>query len=417
MDIPRKSQARKRRILHGLYLVIILGAAAGITLALRDLKPAPPSVDRAAVWINTVKRGPMLREVRGPGKLIPEEIRWVPAQASGRVEHRLVQPGAKVTPETILFELSNPQLEQEVVSALWDWRSAESSFKDFKVSLEVKDLQTESETARLRMDYQVAKIRAEAQEIAAKAGLIPDLDARQARVQAESLANQIELKEALLVKNKESTAAQLAVQQTRIDQLRAVYELKRSVQEQLKVRAGVAGVLQEVAADVGEQVAVGFKLARVVNPTRLKAELKIMETQAKDVVLGLVASIDTRNGLIPGKVIRKDPVVKDATVIVDVALEGDLPRGAVPELNVDGTIELERLDDVIYVERPTQGQEGSTIGLFKLSPDGKEANRVQVRIGRVSVSTVEILSGLKPGDQVILSDMSQYDTADRIRLN
>ena len=417
MDIPRKSQARKRRILHGLYLVIILGAAAGITLALRDLKPAPPSVDRAAVWINTVKRGPMLREVRGPGKLIPEEIRWVPAQASGRVEHRLVQPGAKVTPETILFELSNPQLEQEVVSALWDWRSAESSFKDFKVSLEVKDLQTESETARLRMDYQVAKIRAEAQEIAAKAGLIPDLDARQARVQAESLANQIELKEALLVKNKESTAAQLAVQQTRIDQLRAVYELKRSVQEQLKVRAGVAGVLQEVAADVGEQVAVGFKLARVVNPTRLKAELKIMETQAKDVVLGLVASIDTRNGLIPGKVIRKDPVVKDATVIVDVALEGDLPRGAVPELNVDGTIELERLDDVIYVERPTQGQEGSTIGLFKLSPDGKEAERVQVRIGRVSVSTVEILSGLKPGDQVILSDMSQYDTADRVRLN
>jgi len=417
MDIPRKSQARKRRILHGLYLVIILGAAAGITLALRDLKPAPPSVDRAAVWINTVKRGPMLREVRGPGKLIPEEIRWVPAQASGRVEHRLVQPGAKVTPETILFELSNPQLEQEVVSALWDWRSAESSFKDFKVSLEVKDLQTESETARLRMDYQVAKIRAEAQEIAAKAGLIPDLDARQARVQAESLANQIELKEALLVKNKESTAAQLAVQQTRIDQLRAVYELKRSVQEQLKVRAGVAGVLQEVAADVGEQVAVGFKLARVVNPTRLKAELKIMETQAKDVVLGLVASIDTRNGLIPGKVIRKDPVVKDATVIVDVALEGDLPRGAVPELNVDGTIELERLDDVIYVERPTQGQEGSTIGLFKLSPDGKEAERVQVRIGRVSVSTVEILSGLKPGDQVILSDMSQFDTADRVRLN
>jgi len=417
MDIPRKSQARKRRILHGLYLVIILGAAAGITLALRDLKPAPPSVERAAVWINTVKRGPMLREVRGPGKLIPEEIRWVPAQASGRVEHRLVQPGAKVTPETILFELSNPQLEQEVVSALWDWRSAESSFKDFKVSLEVKDLQTESETARLRMDYQVAKIRAEAQEIAAKAGLIPDLDARQARVQAESLANQIELKEALLVKNKESTAAQLAVQQTRIDQLRAVYELKRSVQEQLKVRAGVAGVLQEVAADVGEQVAVGFKLARVVNPTRLKAELKIMETQAKDVVLGLVASIDTRNGLIPGRVIRKDPVVKDATVIVDVALEGDLPRGAVPELNVDGTIELERLDDVIYVERPTQGQEGSTIGLFKLSPDGKEAERVQVRIGRVSVSTVEILSGLKPGDQVILSDMSQYDTADRVRLN
>jgi len=358
----------------------------------------------------------MLREVRGPGKLIPEEIRWVPAQASGRVEHRLVQPGANVKHDTVLFELSNPQLEQEVVSALWDWRSAETGFKDFKVGLEVKDLQMESETARLRMDYEVARIRAEAQGIAAKAGLIPDLDARQARVQAESLANQIELKEALLVKNKESTAAQLAVQQTRIDQLRAVYELKRSLQEQLKVRAGVAGVLQEVAADVGEQIAVGTKLARVVNPTRLKAELKIMETQAKDVVLGLAASIDTRNGLIPGKVIRKDPAVKDGTVIVDVALEGDLPSGAVPELNVDGTIELERLDDVIYVERPTQGQEGSTIGLFKLSPDGKEAERVQVRIGRVSVSTVEILSGLKPGDQVILSDMSTWDAFDRVRL-
>jgi len=417
MDIPRKSQARKRRILRTLYVILFLGLAAGITLALRNLKPAPPSVERATVWVEMVKRGNIKREVRGPGTLVPEVIHWVAAQASGRVERRLVQPGVFVKPDTILMELSNPQLEQEVLTAQSDWKSSESNFADFKVQLEVDALNREANLAKTQSDYDTAKLKAEAQDNLAKYGLTTDLDVRQAKVTANNLADQIELQKTLREKNKESIAAQLAIKQREIDKLRAVYELKRSELDQLKVRAGFAGVLQEVKIEEGKQVSVGLELARVANPAKLKAELKIMETQAKDVQIGQVASIDTRNGLIAGHVIRKDPTVLTGTVTVDVALEGELPKGAIPDLSVDGTIELERLNNVVYVERPTQGQEGSTIGLFKLTPDGKEANRVQVKIGRVSVSTVEILGGLNPGDQVILSDMSTYDAFDRIRLN
>jgi HlyD family secretion protein len=364
-----------------------------------------------------VKRGNIKREVRGPGTLVPEVIHWVAAQASGRVERRLVQPGVFVKPDTILMELSNPQLEQEVLTAQSDWKSSESNFADFKVQLEVDALNREANLAKTQSDYDTAKLKAEAQDNLAKYGLTTDLDVRQAKVTANNLADQIELQKTLREKNKESIAAQLAIKQREIDKLRAVYELKRSELDQLKVRAGFAGVLQEVKIEEGKQVSVGLELARVANPAKLKAELKIMETQAKDVQIGQVASIDTRNGLIAGHVIRKDPTVLTGTVTVDVALEGELPKGAIPDLSVDGTIELERLNNVVYVERPTQGQEGSTIGLFKLTPDGKEANRVQVKIGRVSVSTVEILGGLNPGDQVILSDMSTYDAFDRIRLN
>jgi HlyD family secretion protein len=417
MDIPRKSQARKRRILKSIYAIISLLAIAGITIALRNLKPAPPSVERISVWTSTVKRGPMVRQVRGPGKLIPEEIRWVVTQSSGRVERRLVQPGASVQPDTILMELSNPQLEQEVLTAKSDWGSAESNSADFKVKLEVDELNADANLARLESDYSAARMKQEAQDNLAKHGLTTDLDVRQARITAENLANQIVLQKKLKEKNKESIAAQLAIKQREIDKLKAMYELKARQLDQLKVRAGVAGVLQEVKVEEGKQIGAGIELARIANPARLKAELNIMETQAKDVQIGQIASIDTRNGLIPGHVIRKDPTVIGGNVTVDVALEGDLPKGAIPDLSVDGTIELERLNDVIYVERPTQGQEGSTISLFRLTPDGKEAYRVQVKIGRVSVSTVEILSGLNPGDQVILSDMSAQDAHDRIRLN
>ena len=417
MDIPRKSQARRRRILRALYAIIFLGAVAGITLALRNLKPAPPSVERAAVWVGTVKRGNIKREVRGPGTLVPEEIRWVVAQTSGRVERRLVQPGAFVKADTILMELSNPQLEQEVLTAQSDWKSAESNFADFRVKLEVDELNFEANVARLESDYSTAKMKFEAQENLAIYGLTTDLDVRQAKILAENLQSQIGLQKALKEKNKESIAAQLAIKQREIDKLHAIYDLRRNELDELKVRAGVAGVLQEVKVEEGKQVGIGLELARVANPNRLKAELKIMETQAKDVQIGQIVSIDTRNGIIPGHVIRKDPTVILTNVIVDVALEGDLPKGAIPDLSVDGPIELERLNNVIYVERPTQGQEGSTIGLFKLTPDGREAVRIQVKIGRVSVSTVEVLSGLNPGDQVILSDMSAQDAFDRIRLN
>jgi HlyD family secretion protein len=417
MDIPRKSQALRRRILRAVYAVLALMAIGAITLALMNMKQAAPGVEKASVWIGTVKRGNIKREVRGPGTLVPEEIRWVAAQASGRVERKLVLPGAIVKPDTILMELSNPQLEQEVLTAQSDWKSSESDFVDYKVKLEVDDLTAEANLVKLESDYSTAKMRQEAQENLAKWGLTTALDLRQAKVTTENYISQIELQKKLREKNKESIVAQLAIRQRSVEKLKAVYELKRAELEQLKVRAGVAGVLQEVRVEEGKQIAIGMDVARVANPAKLKAELKIMETQAKDVQLGQIASIDTRNGLIAGRVIRKDPTVLSGTVTVDVALEGDLPKGAIPDLSVDGTIELERLIDVVYVERPTQGQEGSTIGLFKLTPDGKEALRVQVTIGRVSVSTVEVRKGLNPGDQVILSDMSAYDAVDRVRLN
>ncbi len=418
MDIPRIGQARKRRIRWTIYGILVLSAVAGISWYVWHLKPAAPSVDRSSVWYSTVKRGAIVLAVRGTGNLVPEEIRWVAAQASGRVEGRLVQPGAIVKPDTVLVVLSNPILEQEVLTALSDWKSAESNFADFKVKLEVDELNDEATLYRLQSDYDTAKMKSEAQDSLAKSGLTTELDVRQARVAVDNLANQIELQKKLHEKNKESIAAQLAIKQREIEKLRAVYELKRNEADQLKIRAGVGGVLQLIQVEDGEQVAAGAKVARVANPAKLKAELKIIETQAKDVRLGQTASLDLRlNTPVPGHVIRKDPSVKDGTVTVDVALDGKLPEGAVPDLSVEGTIELERLNDVVYVDRPTQGQEGSVIGLFKLTPDGMEAYRVQVQLGRVSVSVVEIKSGLVPGDQVILSDMSAYEDSDRIRLN
>jgi HlyD family secretion protein len=417
MDIPRKSQARKRLIRRILYSVILLGAIGGISWYISGLAPAAPTVERAVVWIDTVKRGEMLRNVRGLGTLIPEEIRWVPAVTEGRVERRLAQPGARVKAETILLELSNPTLEQETLNAEWDWKAAESAYTDLKVRLESQQLTQEAEAARIVSDHSQAVLRAEADEELAKLGLVPELTVKLEKVTAEQLANRIQIEKKRLEINKESIAAQLAVQKVRVEQLKAVYELKKSQLDQLIVRAGVNGVLQLLPAEVGQRVAPGTNLARVADPLKLKAELKIAETQAKDIQIGQIASIDTRNGVIPGRVSRIDPSVINGTRTVDVRLEGDLPKGAVPDLSVDGTIEIERLDDVVHVGRPVQGQADSLISLFKLQPDGKEAIRVQVKLGRSSVNTIEIREGLKPGDQVILSDMSAQDAFDRIRLN
>jgi HlyD family secretion protein len=419
MDIPRKSQARKRLIKRIIYSVLFVVVVAGISLALRNLKPAAPPVERATVWIDTVKRGPMVRQVRGLGTLVvmAEYIRWIPAVTQGRVERKLVQPGAHVSPETVLLELSNPQLEQETLNAEWDWKAAEASYADLKVRLESQHLNQEAEAARVQAEYKQAQLRAESNEELAKLGLVPELNVRLERVTAEQLANRIGIETKRLEKDSESIEAQLAVQRARVEQLLAVYQLKKSQIDQLKVRAGMYGVLQIVPVEVGQQVAPGTNLARVADPTKLKAELKIPETQAKDVQIGQSAAIDTRNGIIAGQVIRIDPAVQNGTVTVDASLEGELPKGVRPDLSVDGTIELERLDDVVYVGRPVQGQPGSTIGLFKLTPDGREAQRVQVKLGRSSVNTIEVLEGLKPGDQVILSDMSAQDAFDRIRLN
>jgi HlyD family secretion protein len=417
MDIPRKSQARRRMVMRIIYGILVLGAIGGITWFVSGLKPADPSVERSTVWIDTVKRGPMKREVRGLGTLIPEEIRWIPAVTEGRVERRLVQPGAQIKADTIILELSNEQLEQETLNAEWDWKAAQISYQDLIIKLESQQLNQEAEAARIESEYNQALLRHEADAELLKLGLIPGLTVKLEKVTAEQLANRLRIEKQRLKINLESNKAQLAVQQSRVEQLKAVYELRKSQLDQLKVRAGVEGVLQVLPVDVGQRVAPGTNLARVANPQRLKAELKIAETQAKDIQVGQVASIDTRNGIIPGRVARIDPSVQNGTRTVDVALEGELPKGAVPDLSVDGTVVLESLNDVVYVGRPVQGQPESQIGLFKLEPDGKAAYRVTVKLGRSSTSTIEILEGLKPGDQVILSDMTAQDGYPRVRLN
>lgn len=416
MDIPRKSQARKRLIRRTLITVVLLGAIAGISWYLQRLQPAAPSVDRATVWVDTVKRGEMIRQVRGIGTLVPLEIRWVPAITDGRVEQKPVLPGARVTADTVLLLLSNPQLELEKLNAEWDWKAAESVFVDLKVRLDNQQLAQEAEAARIRSDHSQATLRAEADENLAKLGLIPDLTLKLDKVTAQELGNRLEIEKRRLEANKDSIKAQLEVQRVKVEQLKAVYELKKSQFDQLRVRAGVSGVLQLLPVEVGQRVTPGSNLARVADPTRLKAELKIPETQAKDVQIGQSASVDTRNGIIAARVIRVDPSVISGTRTVDVALLGELPKGAVPDLSVDGTIELERLTDVIYVGRPVQGQAESLITLFKVQPDTGEAIRVQVRLGRSSVNAIEVREGLKPGDQVILSDMSAQDSFNRIRL-
>ncbi|HYK90492.1 MAG TPA: efflux RND transporter periplasmic adaptor subunit [Acidobacteriota bacterium] len=417
MDIPRKSQARKRLIKRIIYGIIVLGGIAGLSWYLRRLQPAAPSVDRATVWIDTVKRGEMIRQVRGLGTLVPLDIRWIPALTDGRVEQKLILPGAHVKPDTVLLILSNQQLEQETVNAEWDWKAAESVYTDIKVKLDNQQLTQEADVARIQSDYSQATLRAAADENLAKLGLVPELTLKLDKVTAQELGNRLTIEKRRLEANKESIKAQLDVQRVKVEQLKAVYELKKSQFDQLKVRAGITGVLQLLPVDEGQRVTPGFNLARVADPTKLKAELKIAETQAKDVQVGQSASVDTRNGIIPARVIRIDPSVINGTRTVDVALMGELPKGAVPDLSVDGVIELERLDDVVYVGRPVQGQADSMITLFKLEPDGKEAIRVQVKLGKSSVSTIEIREGLKPGDQVILSDMSAQDNFNRIRLN
>jgi HlyD family secretion protein len=417
MDIPRKSQARKRLIRRVFISVILLAAAGAITWRLSKLQQAAPGVDRAAVWIEAVKRGPMVRQVRGIGNLVPEEITWVPAVTEGRVEKRLVQQGERVNADSVIMILTNPQLEHDTLNAEWDLKAAESQYKDLEVKLESQDLTQEADAAKLESEYTQAKLTAEAHAQLLKLGLYSELDYKTDKIRAEQLADRIVIEKKRLDINKESIKAQLAVQEVKLDQLRAVYNLRKSQLEQLKVRAGIPGVLQQLAVEVGQRVAPGTNLARVSNPKKLKAELKIGETLAKDVQVGLPATIDTRNGVIQGRVSRKDPSAQGGTVTVDVALLGDLPTGAVPDLSVDGVVELERLNDIVFVSRPVQGQADSLITLFKLVADGKEAIRVPVKLGRASVNTIEILDGLRPGDQVILSDMSQQDGVDRIRLN
>ena len=387
-----------------------------ISVALAQMKPAAPTVERATVWVDTVKRGSMVRQVRGLGTLVPEDTRWLPATTLGRVERIVLRPGAEVRPDSVILELSNPQVEQEAINARLALQAADANLANLRVQLQNELLSQQAGAATVQADYTQARLQAEVNEELAKQQLISELVRKQSQVRAEELKTRNEIEGQRLATAKESIEARIRVQQAAVDQARAIAQLNERRLADLKVRPGFSGVLQQVPVDVGQQVAPGQNLARVADPGRLKAELKIAETQAKDIEIGQVAQVDTRNGIIPGRVIRKDPAATNGTVTVDVGLTGALPRGAVPDLSVDGTVELERLENVLYVGRPAFGQEQSTVGLFKITKQAGDAERVQVHLGRSSVNTVEIVSGLNSGDQVVLSDMSAWDGFDRVRL-
>ena len=416
MDIGRPDLARKkrhRRLVIGIVVVLLIGV---LTVAVDRLEPAAPPVDACTVWMGRVERGEMIRRVRGPGTLVPEEVRWVSAANAGRVEAIPVQPGTRVDPDTILLELSNQELEQEALEAESAVRAAEAEQANLEAELESQLLSQQAVAAGVTSDLKQAELRLAADERLAREGLLSQLELDLSRLRVEELTGREKLERRRVERFQEAAEAQVAAQQARLEQLLALYRLRRRQVESLSVRAGISGVLQEIAVEVGQRVSPGTTLARVADPTRLKAELRIPETQAKDVQVGLPAEIDTRNGVVDGEVIRVDPAVQEGTVTVDVALRGDLPKGARPELSVDGTITIERLPDVLHVGRPAYGQPGSTVSLFRVPADGETAERVSVRLGRSSVNTVEIVEGLEEGDRVILSDTSRWDELDRIRL-
>ncbi|MGA8151839.1 MAG: HlyD family efflux transporter periplasmic adaptor subunit [Terriglobales bacterium] len=408
-------QKRRRRIIYAAVGVVLL---ALVTMGLSRLKPAAPTVERSTVWVDTVKRGSILRQVRGLGTLVPMEgsIQFLPAITDGRVEKILELPGAQVKSDTILLEMSNPQLSQEALDAEWKLKAAEADYKNFQVTLASQVLAQKSLSAQAQSEYSQAKMQSDIDTELAKLGVISELSQKVSSQKTQELSTRNDIEKQRLTNSNEVLIAQLQAKEAEVEEFRALAKLKESQVDRLRVRAGIDGVLQEQTLKIGQFVTPGTVLAKVVQPQRLKAELKIAETQAKDIQLGQPASVDTHNGVIPGHVVRIDPSVVNGTVSVDVALDGALPQGARPDLSVDGTIDLEKMDNVLYVGRPAFGQEQSTVGMFKLEPDGSNAVRAQVKLGRSSVNTVEILQGLKEGDQVILSDMSRWDNFDRIRL-
>ncbi len=418
MDILREDIANKKRRRRFLVGGAGVFAILLITLGLSRLKPAAPTVDRATVLIDTVKRGALERQVRGPGSLVPqtEGILQISASTDARVERLLAQPGSPVTPDTILLEMSNPELERDALDAEWQLKAGQAESINTRIKLQKDLLDQQAAAATVESDYHQAQLQEETNEGLFKEGLVAAITLKLSQTRAAELATRNEIEKKRLSVASQAEKAQLDVQQARLEQLRALARLKRSQVDALKVRAGIRGVLQEVPVQPGQRVLAGGTLAKVVQPEKLKAQLKIAETQARDVQIGERALVDTRNGVVEGHVSRIDPSVSGGTVTVDVALDGQLPKGARPDLSVDGTIELERLSDVAYVGRPAFGSEQGTITLFRLQPGGDEALRVKVRLGKSSVSAVEVLDGLKPGDRVVLSDMSAWDAFDRVRL-
>jgi HlyD family secretion protein len=417
MDIKRPQKSKlKKRIRTGVLIITGLVAVGGITYGLTKMKPAAPTLERSTAVIATVKRGEMLREVSGNGTLVPQVTRWIPAPADGRVEKILVQAGMDVAAGTVIVELSNPQMEQQAIDAEFQVKTAEAEAENLRVRLESDGMTQQSQIASINAEYSQAKLQLDTDEELGKQGLVADLPLKVSRVHVEDLANRLRVeKERLHIAGK-STRAQLNAQQSRVAQLRALAKLKRDQVEALKVRAGTSGVLQQITVQEGQQVTPGLNIARIADPASLKAELKVVETQIKDVRVGQKAIVDTRNGVIEGQVSRIDPAAREGTFTVDVSFNGPLPASARADLSVDGKIELERLSNVLYVDRPAFGQGQQTVGIFRLSPDGKEATRTQVSLGRSSVSTIEVVSGLREGDQVIISDTTSMDNYKTIRV-
>lgn len=417
MDIQRPDQSkakRKKRIIYASIAVIVLVA---ITVVLAQLKPAAPTIDKNLVWMGEVKRGQMLRQVRGLGTLVPEEITWIAARTQGRVNKIVLRPGAPVTPDSVILLLSNPDVIRASNDADSQLKAAEAELLNLKVTLESGVLAAESMAATAKAEYEQSKLRAEVNDELIKDGLVSPLEVKLSKVTAEQAATRKGIEEKRYAFAKDSIAPQLAVKAAEVERLRNQAKLRQDELDALTVRAGMEGVLQILPVEVGAQVQPGSNLARVADPKRLKAEIRVAETQARDIQIGQLAQVDTRNGVVSGKVSRIDPSVQNGTVTVDVLFTDELPRGARPDLSVDGTIELERLENVIYVGRPAFGQERSTVGIFKLDPQKVYASRTQVQLGRSSVNTIEVVSGLQPGDWVILSDMSQWDSNDRVKLN
>jgi HlyD family secretion protein len=414
LDIPRPKTSRKpRRILYGVSTIVLVVLA---TLGLHGLKPAAPRVDRATVWIDSVQRGPLVIQVRGPGTLIPERVRYISAVTAGRVERRLAEIGQTVKPETVLLILSNPDVQLEALESERQLTAARGDRVNLRTSLESQRLNQQGAVAVARSEYLEAKRNAVAAESLAAKQLISVMEASRARDRVEELQTRYDVEQRRLNVLSEAMGSQLALQEAQVDRLRAVTDFQRGRVHSMEVKAGADGILQDLTLEVGQWAQPGAMLARIVEPGKLKAVLRIPETQAKDVTIGQPASIDTRNGVVAGRVARIDPAVQNGTVTVDVSLQGELPRGARPDLSVDGTIEVERLKDVLHVGRPAYGQGNSSVGLFKLIEDGHSAVRVNAELGRTSVNTVEIRGGLQSGDKVIISDMSRWDGYDRVRV-
>ncbi len=417
MDVPREGVAakkRKRRIL------IISASAVGLilaTFALSRLKPAAPSVDRSSVWIDTVKKGPMVRQVRGLGTLVPEEFRWLPTTTEASIEKILIWPGTKVEAGDVILELTSPELEQSAHEAESKAKAAEAELATEKATLQRELLDQESKAAVAHSAFEQAKMERQTNDQLAKNGLVAELVYKTSKIKEEECQKSDDIEQKRLAFSRDSIEPQLASKQAAVDQANQLAKLKLDQVEALHVKAGMSGVLQALPVQVGQRVKPGDNLARVADPSKLKAQIKIAETQAKDIQPNQQATIDTRNGVVKGHVKRVDPAVEQGTVTVDVAFDEELPKGARPDLSVDGTIELERFDNVVFVGRPAFGQENNTVGMFKLVPGSSEAVRTPVKLGKSSVNTIEILSGLNPGDQVILSDTSAWDSHERIRLN